>query len=401
MLLSNRNVYLLILGQTVSLIGDNLSLIVLPLLILDYTGSALQVSIIFILTDLPSFLGIFAGILRQHFSSKKLLIFYDIIRFLLMLGIAVTTLIKPINLNFIYFLFFSIAFFSSLFRPTRSELVTHIISPNSLKSFNSIDQSLEAVATALGFGLGGYAYAFLPIHWVFIFDSMTFLISALSIIFIRKYYNNDSLQEHTNVKKISIRKVFSQINRQLILSYLVYGEMICGVAFGIFVSILAIYIKKSLGADSITFGNLQMVQALMSTFAGLIIGTNIWSISNEKMSFSGYLGMAICILLLAFNHSIFIVYLLMAGVGIFNMMYFIANRTLLQLSSERNELIHILSVEATLGRISFVIGAAAVGSITDYFSLTANWAFLVAGALFLTVGLWGLKVYLSRPQGNV
>nr|WP_151256741.1 hypothetical protein [Bacillus stercoris] len=78
---SNRAAWILICSQSISIAGDSLLLIVLPLLVFDLTGSAFEVSVVFILTELPNFFGFFSGVLRRYFSPKQLVILYDAGRF--------------------------------------------------------------------------------------------------------------------------------------------------------------------------------------------------------------------------------------------------------------------------------------------------------------------------------
>ncbi|MFC4770230.1 MFS transporter [Effusibacillus consociatus] len=393
----NRNAWLLIGGQSVSIVGDSLLVMVLPLMVLDLTGSALQVSVVFILTQLPNFLAFLSGRMRKYFTPKTLIFFYDLSRFVILLIISTLLYLNTSLIYLVYFLFFVMNLFSTLFRPTRIEFITHIVSEDSLRKFNSYDRTLEAVATAVGFGLGGYAYHYLPLQWVFALNSLTFFISGISILFLKTSYQGAGLDNKHHVK-ISFWETVVSVSKNKTQSFLMYGETMAGVAFGIFMAMFVVYARHYLSVDSITIGHLEMLQSFFATMAGFLISWGLVKVSDRVLGLIGYSGMALSMVLMGLNSIVWPVFFLMAIIGFFNMMYAVAVRTLLQTNSPKEELIHIFAYESILSRTAFIVGAGMSGGLLSYSGLTANWVILSAGIILFFVAAWGFQVLFVQQK---
>lgn len=397
----SRNAGLLIAGQSLSIIGDSITLIALPQLVLDQTGSVLHVGMVMMLTDIPSFLAVFAGYLRNYFAAKPLIIFYDFIRFVLMLLLAVLVLLKA-HLFAVYGLLFVVFLISTLFRPTRIEFMTQLVSKDKLKSLNSLDQTVEAASMALGAALGGYAYALLPLHNLFIIDGLTFLGSAIFALFIRTAGTTEEHIDEVKNKNGNLKTVLSALRTNRLVAYLVIGEAIAGGVAGVFAVMWVVYIRMYLAEDSITLGHVGTVRTISATAVGMILATGWVKWSDQKLSICGYLGMALSLAMLGFTGSTTMTFVAMAILGGFNMVYFVANRTLLQNCAEQKDLIHLLSIETTLSRCGFTIGTLMAGSLKDYLNVGADYQMLLMAACCFVLAGWGLWATAgSNPPPNV
>jgi Major Facilitator Superfamily len=396
------NAWLLIGGQSIAIMGDSLLLIVVPLLVLDRTGSALQVSLVFILTQLPAFLGFLSGTARRHAASKTLIVTYDYVRLGLLLGIALLLALRSDALAGVYVLFFAVNCFTALFRPTRIELISQIVPKHALLKFNSYDRTLEALATAFGLGLGGYAYRYLPIPSTFLLAALTFLVSGTSILFLQTTIRGEAPVDQVPVASTFLATLV-RVARNRVAGFLVGGEGIAGVAFGAFTSTFVIYARRYLSVDSVTLGHFEMLQGLFAMVAGLCIAAGLLRLSNRSLAVIGYLGMAASTIVLGINAAVWPVYLLMVTFGFFNMLYAVAIRTLLQLHCPKEELIHVFALESMLGRASFIAGSALAGAALTLAVAAVNQIVLYAGLVFLLVTIWGFLALFglgSRVAGR-
>ncbi|MFD3257567.1 MFS transporter [Paenibacillus lentus] len=392
-----RNAWLLIGGQSISIAGDSLMMMVLPLMVLDLTGSVFQVSIVFILTQLPTFFGFLSGTFRRFYRPKILIVSYDFIRFIILL-ITSVFMIFQVSIYAVYVMVFLFNIFSTLFRPTRIEFITHIVPEDSLQRFNSVDRTFEAVAYAIGFGLGGYAYFYLSMPQIFALNSLPFLLSGISLLFMRskELAESGAGSQPSDKVKSSFWRTALSVNKRPMLSFLVYGETLAGLAFGVFMSLFVVYGRQFLGVDSIMLGHLEMVQALAATIAGLLLSFGLLKISERALGFFGYFGMGLSMLLLGVNSMIWMTFLLMTFIGAFNMLYSIGVRTLLQKNSSNKEMIHIFALESILSRSSLIVGSGLAGFILSTTNLTVNWVIFASGILLILVSIWAIRALFTR-----
>jgi hypothetical protein len=289
-------------------------------------------------------------------------------------------------------------FFSTLFRPTRIDLITQIVPDRALLKFNSYDRTLEALATATGLGLGGYAYRYLPIPSIFALAALTFLVSGTSILFLRTGARGGAAASRERLESTFLATLASLAHNR-IGGFLVAGEGIAGIAFGTFLSTFVIYARRYLHVDSVTLGHFEMLQGVFATVAGLCMAAGLLRLSNRALGVLGYLGMGVATVLLGVNAAVWPVYPLMVVFGFFNMLYAVAVRTLLQVHCPKEQLIHVFALESMLGRASFIVGSAGAGALLTFAGIAVNQVILAAGVVFLLVTAWGyLALFAVRPR---
>ncbi|MFC3790334.1 MFS transporter [Paenibacillus sp. GCM10012307] len=388
---NSRKAWLIISSQSISIAGDSLLLMVLPLMILERTGSIFQVSLVFILTQVPVFLSFLSGLMRRYFQARTLIIVYDIVRFFILMIVSLFIYLDY-SMILVYLMIFLFNIFSTLFRPTRMEFITYIVDKESLQKFNSLDRTFESAAYAIGFGIGGYAFFYLPLHLIFLLDSIPFLLAGIALYLLKTHNAANKDEPLTPQVKTSFWSTAKFINKHRLLSFLVYGEALAGLAFGIFMSLFVVYCINYLGASSIVAGHSEMILAFAATTAGILLSINIIKLSDKTLGPIGYLGMGVAMVLLGFNKSIWLTFLFVALIGIFNMFYSIAIRTLLQKNSRQEELIHVFAFESILSRAALIIGSGLAGIALDVTSLTVNWAILFSGVILILVSIKAFQV---------
>jgi MFS transporter, NRE family, putaive nickel resistance protein len=391
--------WLLVGGQSISTLGDALMLVVLPLAVLDLTGSVLQVSLFFVLTQVPAFVGVLAGTPRRRFAARSLLVAYDLGRAALALGIAALLAVDRGNIYLAYGLVFLAATLTALFHPTRIEYISHIVPEAALTRFNSYDRTLEAVAMAAGAGLGGLAYHALPLPVNFVLDAATFLLSGLSLLALRSPAGAGT--HAPAVVATSLRAALSALRRRPVTRYLLGGETLTGVAFGVYTALFVVYVRRYLREGPIVFGNLEMVLAISATLAGFALGIERLRLSNRALVVVGYLGMGLAMLALGFTSTTWPVFPVIAALGVANMCYAVGVRTLLQTSSPPDERVHVFGLESVLSRTAQILGAGLAGVLLTASVLRVNWAIAIAGLLIVAAAVWGLRVLYVPSPGTV
>lgn len=169
------------LAQVVSLLGDWFNTIVLSALVSNYSGgSGLAVSGFLLARFIPPLvIGPFAGVLADRFDRKRLLIFSDVSRALVVLLLLFAT--SPDMLWLIYVLTILQFALSSVFDPGRNAIMPSLLAPEDLVLGNTLGSVTWSAMLAVGAIAGGVVAALFGTSVALLIDAATFAISALLI----------------------------------------------------------------------------------------------------------------------------------------------------------------------------------------------------------------------------
>ncbi len=169
------------LAQVVSLLGDWFNTIVLSALVSNYSGgSGLAVSAFLLARFIPPLIiGPFAGVLADRFNRKRLLIFSDVSRSLVVLLLLFAT--SPDMLWLIYVLTICQFALSSIFEPGRNAIMPSLLRQEDLVLGNTLGSVTWSAMLAVGAIVGGVVAAVFGTSVALLIDASTFAISALLI----------------------------------------------------------------------------------------------------------------------------------------------------------------------------------------------------------------------------
>jgi MFS family permease len=168
------------IGQVVSEVGDHFNNIAVFSLALAHTQSGLVVTGIMLSRAIPAILaGPIAGVVLDRYDRRRIMIASDVFRAILALGfiLSLHTRGNATLYAFSALLMFASPFFSS----GRSAILPTITTPEELHIANSLTQTTQAATLTLGTLFAGIAVDQLGFGWAFIFNSLSFVISALCI----------------------------------------------------------------------------------------------------------------------------------------------------------------------------------------------------------------------------
>jgi MFS family permease len=185
-------------GQTISNLGSSISMFALPLLVFKLTGSALNLALASATAFLPYLLfGLVIGAWVDRVNRKRLMIAADIARALVIASIPLLDAFGALTIWWIYAVGFvnttlTIGFDGAEFAAIPS-LVHHGDARNSseqaLVQANGRIQASYSAASVAGPLLAGVLIAVMPVSDLLLFDSGSFLLSALLLAWIRVGFN--------------------------------------------------------------------------------------------------------------------------------------------------------------------------------------------------------------------
>ena len=185
-LLKERNFGFLILGQLISQLGENLNKVALLWFVYQMTHAAAPLAWIGILQTLPPLLfGWLTGVVLDRTSKKRMMLGIDTIRGLLVLVIPILFYTHHLTLPVLYVLVFLISVTSGIFGPALFSSLPDIVPQDRIIKANALMQTTGQAGMLLGPIIGGILVTLWNPSAVMIINGITFLISAIFLVFIR------------------------------------------------------------------------------------------------------------------------------------------------------------------------------------------------------------------------
>lgn len=181
----NRDYVLLWSGQTVSIIGSQVSTIAFPLLVLALTNSPIQAGIVAAARTLPYLLFTLpAGALVDRWDRKRLMIACNVGSGLALASVAVALLLGTITIPQIAIVSFVEGTFSVFFGLAEAGALPQVVSTEQLSTAVAQSQIQYSVGGIIGPPLGGTLYSVAPLL-PFAADAASYAAAGLSLAAVR------------------------------------------------------------------------------------------------------------------------------------------------------------------------------------------------------------------------
>ena len=179
------NIKLLLLGRAVSLFGNTIYLIVLPLYILNLTNNLKTTGIFFAAVNLPTTIfSIFIGTIIEKFNKKNIILICDfltsILYFILFLYFRNSN-----SLILLFFISLFINIISTFFIIASKVIFSELNTPETLEKYNGLQSFLENITIIIGPVIGTYLFSIFDFNLILIIVSLGYFLSFLQELFIR------------------------------------------------------------------------------------------------------------------------------------------------------------------------------------------------------------------------
>ena len=173
-------------GQTISQLGDYIAYFTIPAFVrYVITDQPSDFGLIYAAESFPTFLvGIFAGVFLDRMRLRPVMIAADLVRAGAFLALARMAVGTPPGVLAILAISFLVGTFAATFTSALFSFVPVIVKPELLGTANARVALTQQVAFVVGPALGGFIVSFWDYTTAFALNSLTFLISALSIALI-------------------------------------------------------------------------------------------------------------------------------------------------------------------------------------------------------------------------
>ena len=187
-------------GQTVSQLGSSFTAFALPLLVYELTGSAVNLAVATAAYFLPYLLfGLVIGAWVDRVDRKRMMIAVDLGRAAVIATIPVLSFAGALSIWWVYLAAFLTATLTIAFDSGEFAAVPNLVDKEDLVTANGRLQASFAAATVAGPLLAGVLLAAVDVETIFIVDSATFVVSAVSLALVRKSFNPAQPPEHKHI----------------------------------------------------------------------------------------------------------------------------------------------------------------------------------------------------------
>ncbi|MFI1281214.1 MFS transporter [Streptomyces sp. NPDC020858] len=182
----NKDFNVFWLGQALSVLGGSISLLALPLLVLDATGSIVQMGLVTVVSGATAIgTGVFAGYVVDRADRRRLMIVCDLVRAVLLGAVPLVWWVAGPQIWLLYVLTALVAVLKTLFDVAYVTAVPNLVRTQDLTTANGRLMGTFALGTLLGPVAAGFITAGVGADWALAVDGATFLVSAASLGWVR------------------------------------------------------------------------------------------------------------------------------------------------------------------------------------------------------------------------
>jgi MFS family permease len=370
-LFRHRNYAALWIGQLISQTGDRLHWVAISLWVYATTGSALSVSYaIMALLVGPAVVGIFAGALVDHLDRRKILIYGDLLRAVLVF--AIPSLMAQ-GLAWVYVDLFFISAVSAFFRPAMFAAIPQSVPKNKLLEANALFASMDTSTEIFGPALAGIVIAQRGYTAALYLDAISYLLSAIFVSVLR--FPSQAQSDLPSQEGATRQRTLEAIRQGLqyirgdsiqvgLLALLIGGYWVAGLN-----SLQTPLAKHVLGVSDGQFGWFLSVGGLGYVTGSLLLGWYGRRFPKGKMVVFSYLlwAVAAAMMGLSLNYGM----LLAAGfwVGFANMLLFVNVGTIMMEHTPSKMIGRTITTRQTVVACMRAIALVGFGWLADHFGV--------------------------------
>lgn len=395
--LRQRNFGLLWSAGLISLAGDWMLRIALPIYVYQLTGSALATSTMLIAAMLPDLLfGSIAGVFVDRWDRKRTMVICNL---LLAIGLLPLLVVRSTEQLWLLYL---VAFYEStierFFGPAENALLPQLVGEDQLVAANSLNSLNNNLARLIGSALGGIVAGLFGVVGVALIDAATFLLAAALIALISGTFK--PLKSPADDDPASVGQAWAAvprewlaglqlIRRQRVVTILFALIAITSLGEGVFAVLFVVFVNRILGGGAQEIGWLMSAQAVGGMIGGLLVG---W-IGNKASSIAliGLGALAFGLIDLAiFNYPTFFpgftpALVLFVAVGIPGVAMMTGMNTLLQSVVADEYRGRIFGTYGMTGALLALIGATLAGTLGDRIGTVT--LLNIQGGVYVVAGL--------------
>jgi MFS family permease len=393
--LRQRNVFLLWISGLVSIAGDWMLMVALPISVYQLSGSPTAISGVVVAGTIPSVaFGSIAGVFVDRWSRKWTMVVVNLARgpvLLLLLFVESSN-----DIWIIYVVTFTNSLFSQFFKPAENALLPQVVGRDQLVAANTLNALNNNLAGLVGPALGGVVAASFGLRGVAMIDAASFLlagglVAAITLPRVKQSRERDTSGTLTVAKDEVAggwRELWHEwlagieiIPRSRILIALFAVSVIIAIGNVGFTTLLAPFVAEALDGGAQEVGWLLTGQAVGGVVGVVALGH--WGSARSPAWLLGWGLISGGILSVAF----FLYPIIVGGIGIGILLMVISGIPVTAVNTSATTLLQLETDDAYRGRV--------FGSIGTTMALTTIIAAPSAGFAATRLGIIEVLTFLS------
>lgn len=237
------------LARAASQFGDEISVLALPWLVSEATGSPFAVGLLEALAFAPVLiLGLPIGAVADRRSRKRSMVESDLLRVVLVGSIPLAAYLgSGENLAHIFSVVVAVGVFRILFEAASQAALPDMVTSGEIVEANARLGFTEGVAAISGPALAGLLIATIGTQGAILVDAITFAVSAAAIALIA--IPRERIQESTERLRTAVRAGLSAVRRGLHLRALTLVGGAANVGAGMAIGMSVIFFQRTIGIE--------------------------------------------------------------------------------------------------------------------------------------------------------
>jgi MFS family permease len=274
-----RNLVVLVVGQTVSLLGDYLAFfLALPVFVRDRTGSAASLGLLAAVETIAVLaFGLLAGVLLDRSSMRRAIVFADLARAVAFGLLALAVAGDAAETWMAFAVAFVVGSMSTVFDAGLQGYMPAVLADEDLPRANAALEFGRNIAMSTGFVLGGLVLAYAGgVAGALALDAATYVVSVLAVLVLVEV--RPRARSAPEPMLGAIRTGVSFLWQTAPLRWATGAAVLTNFAFAPLAAVMTLYAEEDLGiveeeALGIFFAMFSVLAALAATFAPRIMRT--------------------------------------------------------------------------------------------------------------------------------
>jgi MFS family permease len=352
----------------------------------ELSGSAFLLGLTGLAQGVPIFaLGLFGGTIADFLDRKKILLITVSGNLLVAIALGALTLTGLIQ---VWHILTGTALTSALnivLNPTRMALISHLVPRSHLTNAVALNSSISQGAHFIGPMLGGLSLAWMSTGNAYLFNALSYLPAATSILLLRVPAVDQSMREKFSLASFlgGVKFLFSEpiIFTLVMLDFLIVG-------FGYYRPLLPIFAKDILFVGPAGFGMLSSAPAI-----GGVLGTfALLAIRDVKakglLALWAFLAYALALGVFAVSTHFWLSLLLLGTMGLANSLQAVMRQTSFHLLTPDHLRGRAFAVFNMFSQGANSVGATEVGFVAALIGAPGSLLFGCAVGGLLTLSCW-------------
>lgn len=302
----NKNAVLLLNASLMSFIGNGMHFIAISWLIFNITKNPMDMGFLVACISIPGLItSPLAGAIVDKYDKKIIAVSADLLRFILVLLILLMMIFNFKDIYLLYVITILISICNNFFFPSISAILKQNFDQEEFLKLISLNSTILQIGTIIGTILAGAIISTFSIHWVFLIDSITYIISAILILKMKIHTVSKEKEDLNNTSLfIDVYDGVAYVIKNPLLLFFLFIGIIPNAIPHIINATLSIHTKEILSLGVKEYGYLDATYALGFIISGLILAFLKKKYTEIKLFKFGILFLSIGILLLGYSQRL-------------------------------------------------------------------------------------------------